>query len=244
MFCHKCGKKVEEHSSYCKHCGTRLKIKLKEEQEIEEEQKESEKSEEKEIKELHKYKNEIKEYQITKDWKITCTVLGIIYVLLSIFFFSKIMPAGNILYLFILLFISFLGGVIFYLIVRHKRNEIEKSVPNIEHLLQIQKENEIKERGEKENEKSSGGAVAGVFAFIFGLISFATCWIPVIGFLFSICAIISGGTAMGKKYIGLGLVGVILGTIFLIISIITTFYGIAAATIVAVLLKIFSSTSH
>lgn len=95
----------------------------------------------------------------------------------------------------------------------------------------------LRTKDDKPRRKMSGVAVVG---FVFGILGFLTCWIPILGFILSLVGVICSSIGMGQvnrepdmRGRTLAVIGLVFSIIGLVIGVISTIIGIVALAVVA-----------
>ena len=71
---------------------------------------------------------------------------------------------------------------------------------------------------------AQGSVAVPIMALIFGILSIVFCWVPILDFILALLAVIFGGVGLKKRLKGMAIAGLVIGIIFMIISIIWTIY--------------------
>ncbi|MCS7078380.1 MAG: hypothetical protein NZ455_16835, partial [Bacteroidia bacterium] len=79
-----------------------------------------------------------------------------------------------------------------------------------------------KELFKKQHSPPGDGTVINILAFVLAVLSIPLCWIPVLGLLLSVAALVLGIIGAGRTLKGLGIAAIVIGAITLIISLIIT----------------------
>lgn len=71
-------------------------------------------------------------------------------------------------------------------------------------------------------EAAQGSVAVPIMALIFGILSIAFCWVPVLDFILALLSVIFGGIGLKKRLKGMAIAGLVIGIIFMIVSVIWT----------------------